>query len=40
MTNNLLESFQKAFQNLPLLPAIAPEQLNKFHLEYGTEILE
>ncbi|HEY9299243.1 MAG TPA: P-loop NTPase fold protein [Phormidium sp.] len=40
MTNNRLESFQKAFQNLPLLPLITREQLNKFHVEYGTEILE
>lgn len=40
MTNNRLESFQKAFQNLPLLPLTTPEELNKFHVEYGTEILE
>jgi len=40
MTNNRLESFRKAFQNLPLLPLTTPEQLNKFHVEYGTEILE
>ena len=40
MTNNRLESFQTAFQNLQLLPLITPEQLNKFHVEYGTEILE
>jgi len=40
MTNNRLESFQTAFQNLPLLPLITRDQLNKFHVEYGTEILE
>jgi len=40
MTNNRLESFQTAFQNLPLLPLTTPDQLNKFHVEYGTEILE
>jgi hypothetical protein len=40
MTNNRLESFQTGFPNLPLLPLIAPDQLNKFHVEYGTEILE
>ena len=40
MTNNRLESFQTAFQNLQLLPLTTPEQLNKFHVEYGTEILE
>jgi len=40
MTNNRLESFKTAFQNLQLLPLITREQLNKFHVEYGTEILE
>ena len=40
MTNNRLESFRTAFQNLYLLPLTTPEQLNKFHVEYGTEILE
>ena len=40
MTNERLESFKTAFQNLQLLPLITPEQLNKFHVEYGTEILE
>jgi hypothetical protein len=40
MTNNRLESFQTAFRNLQLLPLTTPEQLNKFHVEYGTEILE
>ncbi len=40
MTNQRLESFQTAFQNLQLLPLVTVEQLNKFHVEYGTEILE
>jgi GTPase SAR1 family protein len=40
MTNYRLESFRTAFQNLQLLPLVTPEQLNKFHVEYGTEILE
>ena len=40
MTNQRLASFQTAFQNLQLLPLVTVEQLNKFHVEYGTEILE
>jgi hypothetical protein len=40
MTNNRLESFRTAFQNLQLLPLTTADQLNKFHVEYGTEILE
>jgi hypothetical protein len=40
MTNSRIESFQTAFQNLQLLPLVTVEQLNKFHVEYGTEILE
>ena len=40
MTNERLESFRTAFRNLQLLPLVTPEQLNKFHVEYGTEILE
>jgi energy-coupling factor transporter ATP-binding protein EcfA2 len=40
MTNYRLDSFRTAFQNLQLLPLVTPEQLSKFHVEYGTEILE
>ncbi len=40
MTNYRLESFRTAFQNLQLLPLVTPEQLNKFRVEYGTEILQ
>ncbi|WP_293148314.1 MULTISPECIES: ATP-binding protein [unclassified Microcoleus] len=40
MTNQRLASFQTAFQNLQLLDLVTVEQLNKFHVEYGTEILE
>ena len=40
MSNDRLKSFRTAFQNLQLLPLTTPEQLNKFHVEYGTEILE
>ncbi len=40
MTNHRLESFRTAFHNLQLLPLVTPEQLSKFHVEYGTEVLE
>ncbi|MCC3405159.1 MAG: AAA family ATPase [Microcoleus sp. PH2017_10_PVI_O_A] len=40
MTNQRLASFQTAFQNLQLPPLSTAEQLNRFHVEYGTEILE
>ncbi|MGL5062981.1 MAG: hypothetical protein ACRC62_23640 [Microcoleus sp.] len=40
MTNNRLESFRTAFQNLQLLPLVTPEQLRRFRVEYGTELLE
>ena len=40
MTNYRLESFRTAFQNLQLIPLVTPEQLKRFRVEYGTEILE
>jgi energy-coupling factor transporter ATP-binding protein EcfA2 len=40
MTNYRLESFRGAFQNLQLLPLVTPEQLKRFRVEYGTEVLE
>ncbi|MCP2732126.1 P-loop NTPase fold protein [Limnofasciculus baicalensis] len=40
MTNYRLESFRNAFQNLQLLPLVTPEDLDRFRVEYGTEILE
>ena len=40
MNNDRLKIFQTAFKNLQLQPLITPAQLHKFHVEYGTEILE
>lgn len=40
MTNDRLNSFRSAFQNLQLLPLVTPEQLDRFRVEYGTEVLE
>ncbi|NES23883.1 MAG: ATP-binding protein [Symploca sp. SIO3E6] len=40
MKNYRLESFRTAFQNLQLLPLVTPEQLKRFRVEYGTELLE
>ncbi|MEA5517412.1 ATP-binding protein [Limnoraphis robusta] len=40
MVNNRLESFRTAFQNLQLMPLVTPEQLERFRVEYGTELLE
>jgi energy-coupling factor transporter ATP-binding protein EcfA2 len=39
MTNNRLELFRTAFQNLDVMPLVTPEQLDRFRVEYGTEII-
>jgi GTPase SAR1 family protein len=39
MTNDRLESFRIAFQNLDVIPLVTPDQLGKFRVEYGTEII-
>lgn len=40
MTNYRLNSFRNAYQNLQLLPLVKPEDLQRFRVEYGTEVLE
>jgi energy-coupling factor transporter ATP-binding protein EcfA2 len=40
MTINRLASFQTAFQNLNVLPLRTPEELDRFRVEYGTEIIQ
>jgi hypothetical protein len=40
MTIDRLESFQTAFQNLNVLPLRTPEELDRFRVEYGTEIIK
>ena len=40
MTNYRLESFRNSFQNLQLLPLVTPELLDRFRVEYGTELIE
>ena len=40
MPNELLEPFREAYRNLELLPLLQPRELEKFKVEYGTEIIE
>ena len=37
---NLLESFREAYGNLDLLPLLGPNELDKFQVDYGVEVLE
>lgn len=37
---NLLESFREAYGNLDLLPLLHPNELDKFGVDYGVEVLE
>lgn len=39
MTANRLESFREAYRNLDLQPLLNPNELIKFRLEYGTDVL-
>jgi Cdc6-like AAA superfamily ATPase len=39
MTNDRLESFRTAFQNFDVVPLRTPEQLDRFRVQYGTEII-
>lgn len=40
MSNSeLLESFQNAYKNLQLLPLITPEELVRFRVEYGDDVI-
>lgn len=39
MTNDRLESFRTAFQNLDVIPLVTPNQLDRLRVEYGTEII-
>jgi energy-coupling factor transporter ATP-binding protein EcfA2 len=39
MTNDRLESFRTAFQNLDVMPLVTAEQLDRLRVEYGTEII-
>jgi energy-coupling factor transporter ATP-binding protein EcfA2 len=39
MTNDRLESFRTAFQNLDVVPLVTPAQLDRFRVEYGTDII-
>ncbi|NER39980.1 MAG: ATP-binding protein [Oscillatoria sp. SIO1A7] len=36
----LLESFREAYGNLDLLPLLGPDELDKFQVDYGVEVLE
>ena len=38
--SNLLESFREAYGNLDLLPLLDPNELEKFRVDYGVEVLE
>jgi len=40
MPNELLESFREAYRNLELLPLLEQKDLDKFKVEYGTEVIE
>lgn len=40
MPNELLESFREAYRNLELLPLLEQKDLEKFKVEYGTEVIE
>jgi energy-coupling factor transporter ATP-binding protein EcfA2 len=39
MTNDRLELFRTAFQNLDVMPLVTPEQLDRLRVEYGTDII-
>lgn len=39
MTNNLLEAFDRAYQNLQLQPLVTQEDLNKFRVPYAGRVL-
>jgi hypothetical protein len=39
MTNDRLESFRTAFQNLNVMPLVTPDRLELFRVEYHTEII-
>ncbi len=39
MTNHRLESFRTAFQNFDQVPLVTPEKLDRFRVEYGTDII-
>ncbi len=40
MSNELLESFREAYRNLELLPLLDQKELDKFKVDYGTEVIE
>ncbi|MDP8964371.1 MAG: ATP-binding protein, partial [Cyanobacteriota bacterium] len=40
MSNELLESFREAYRNLELLPLLEQKDLDKFKVDYGTEVIE
>ena len=41
MTNKtLISAFQQAYRNLGFLPLLTEEELNKFGVEYGTQVIE
>jgi ABC-type bacteriocin/lantibiotic exporter with double-glycine peptidase domain len=39
MANDRLELFRTAFQNLDVVPLRTPEQLDRFRVDYGNEII-
>lgn len=39
MDNNLLESFRNAYRNLELLPLLDQKELDKFRVDYGSDII-
>lgn len=38
--SELLESFRESYRNLELLPLATPEDLERFRVDYGTEVIE
>lgn len=40
MSSELLESFREAYRNLELLPLLDQHDLDRFKVDYGTEVLE
>jgi hypothetical protein len=40
MSENLLPVFQEAYRNLELLPLIEQKDLDKFQVNYGSEVIE
>jgi nucleoside-triphosphatase THEP1 len=40
MSSQLLESFREAYRNLELLPLIAQRDLERFRVDYGSEVIE